>query len=192
MKVAMLPLLLPVGIFGFLGGAALGASRKNLSMLPPRRRALGGVPTVAWERFVTIMAIAPREHVSPRRRFGMFGMDARRLADVGFMTTPHKSTIGGESGVWSGEWVAPLTEQKFLASTPAQYEALTRSMRRLVPAAQPHVGKSIDGKRATLSGLLAAGHLAGEAGLGSWVADPAVRKKFGATTAKFDKANGIF
>jgi len=39
---------------------------------------------------------------------------------------------------------------------------------------------------------LAAGHLAGEAGIESWVSDPAVRAKFKATTAKFDKANGIF
>lgn len=181
-----LPLLLPVGIFGFLGGAALGTSRKNLSMLPPRK------PSIRWERFVAVMTVAPREHVSPRRRFGMFGIDSRRLSDVGFMTSPRKMTIGSETGVWSGEWVAPLTESKFLASTPAQYEAFTRSMRKLAPAVSGHVGKTIDGKKATLSGLLAAGHLAGEAGIESWVSDPAVRAKFKATTAKFDKANGIF
>ena len=182
----MIPLLLPVGIFGFLGGAALGTSRKNLSMLPPRKNSL------RWEKFVAIMTVSPREHVSPRQRFGMFGLDARRLADVGFMTAPRKTTIGAESGVWSGEWVAPLTAEKFLASTPAQYEAFARSMRRLAPKVAPHVGVDIDGKKATLSGLLAAGHLAGETGIESWIADPAVRIKFRATTSNFDKANGIF
>jgi hypothetical protein len=190
----MLPaLLLPVGIFGFLSGAALSTSRKNLSMLPPQKtNPFVGVPTAAWSRFVTIMAVSPRGNVTPRRRLGMFGLDARRLSDVGFMASPRKVSIGAEGGVWSGEWVAPLTEKKFLDSTPAQYEAFGRSMRLLVPRAAPHVGKMIDGKKATLSGLLAAGHLAGTAGLESWAKDVAVRQKFGATTKNFERANGIF
>jgi hypothetical protein len=190
----MMPaLLLPVGIFGFLSGAALSTSRKNLSMLPPpRTNPFVGVPTSAWTRFVTIMAVAPRSNVTPRRRLGTFGLDARRLADVGFMGSPRKISVGAEGGVWSGEWVPPLTEEKFLASTPAQYEAFGRSMRLLVPRAAPHVGKLIDGKKATLSGLLAAGHLAGMAGLEGWAKDPATRLKFGATTKNFERANGIF
>jgi hypothetical protein len=190
----MIPaLLLPVGIFGFLSGAALSTSRKNLSMLPPpKTNPFVGVPTASWERFVTIMAVSPRTHVTPRRRLGMFGLDARRLSDVGFMTTPRKVSIGSECGVWSGEWMPPLTEPKFLASTPAQYEAFGRSMRLLVPRATPHVGKVVNGKKATLSGLLAVGHLAGREGLESWAKDPVVRQKFGDTTKNFEKANGIF
>lgn len=190
----MIPaILLPFGVFSFLTGAAIGTSRKNLSMLPPpRTNPFVGVPTASWGRFVTIMAVAPRGHVTPRRRLGMFGLDARRLADVGFMTSPRKVSVGSEIGVWSGEWVAPLTEAKFLSSTPAQYEAFGRSMRLLVPRAAPHVGEVVDGRRATLSGLLAAGHLAGTAGLDGWATDPAVRQRFGATTKNFDRANGIF
>lgn len=190
----MIPaILLPFGVFSFLTGAVLGTSRKNLSMLPPpKTNPFVGVPTASWSRFVTIMAIAPKAQVTPRRRFGMFGLDARRLADVGFMASPKKVSIGSEGGVWSGDWVTPLTEKKFLESTPAQYEAFGRSMRLLVPRAAPHVGKVIDGKKATLSGLLAAGHLAGTAGLEGWASDPAVRQKFGATTKNFEKANGIF
>ena len=185
-------LLLPVGIFGFLGGAVLGVSRKNLSMRPDPKVNKFGIPIITWERFVTIMAIAPRQNVTPRRRFGMFGLDARRLSDVGFMTRPRKVSIGSEGGVWSGEWVPPLSESKFLASTPVQYAAFARSMKKLVPRALPHVGKVIDGKKASLSGLLAVGHLAGEAGLESWVKDSAVRQKFGATTKNFERANGVF
>jgi hypothetical protein len=184
--------LLPVGIFGFLGGAVLGKSRKGLSMLPPERRSPLGVPMLSWEKFVTVMVVAPRKQVTPRGRWGMFGMDARRLSDVGFMTGPRKCTIGGEAGVWSGNWVAPLDGPKFLASSPAQYEAFSRSMRQMAPAVSGLIGLPVGKTKASLSGLLAVGHLAGEDGVASWVADPTVREKFRATTANFERANGIF
>ena len=186
-------ILLPISIFSFLMGAVLGRSRKNLSMLPPSKEGpIQGVPTVSWERFVTIMAIAPKSAISPRGRMGAFGLDARRLADVGFMENPHKATIAGEAGVWTGEWKKPLTTEKFLESTPAQYEAFKRSMRAMTPTVGAFVGADIDGVKASLSGLLGVGHLAGEAGVSSWVKDPDVRKRFKATTAKFNQANGIF
>lgn len=159
---------------------------------PPKPSALPEVPRLAWERFVTVMIVAPKGKVTSRRRFGMFGMDSRRLADVGFMAKPRKVTVGGEVGVWSGEWQPPLDEKKFLASTGAQYEAFARSMRALVPKVAPHVGRVVDGVPATLSGLLAVGHLAGSEGVAGWVADPAARMKFRATTANFEGANGIF
>ena len=191
----VLPLvaLLPVSVFSFLGGLALGNTRRELSMLPPEKRSpLPGVPGKAWGRFVSIMVVAPRRTVSSRGRLGYFGMDARRLADVGFMTAPRKATVGGETGVWTGSWVAPLSSDAFLGSAPAQYEALSRSMRGLLPRVTPLVGTKIGSRPATLSGLLAAGHLAGEAGVVGWASDPAVRAKFRATTANFERANGIF
>jgi hypothetical protein len=189
----MTPLLIPISIFGFLGGAALGRSRRGLSMLPPDRLSpLYGVPSAKWERFVSVMVVSPRNTRTPRGRWGMFGMDARCLSDVGFMTKARKSVIGSEIGVWSGEWVAPLDATKFLSSSPAQYEAFSRSMRRLAPAMAKHVGSPVEGGRASLSGLLAVGHLAGVSGAESWVSDPATRQKFKATTANFERANGIF
>lgn len=190
----MIPLLIPAAaVLGFLSGAAIGTNRRGLSMLPPEKPSpLPGVPGLAWERFVTVMVVAPKHHVSPRRRFGLFGIDSRRLADVGFMSEPRKTTIGAETGVWSGTWRPPLDEQKFLSSAGAQYEAFSRSMRQLLPAVTPHVGRTVDGVPATLSGLLAAGHLAGSEGVAGWVSDPATRIKFRATTAKFEGANGIF
>ena len=100
-------ILLPVGVFSFLAGAAFGRSRKDFSMRSSSP--LPGVPLVRWKRFVTIMAVTPKRHVTPRHRFGAFGLDARRLSDVGFMEKPHKTTIGGETGVWTGEWKRPLT-----------------------------------------------------------------------------------
>lgn len=187
------PVIIPVAVFSFLGGAALGRSRNVLSMLPPERPSpLPGVPAGSWGRFVSLMVIAPRSHVSPRGRFGYFGTDARSLADVGFMTSPRKTTVGSETGVWTGEWVSPLTKDNFLGSAPAQYEAFCRSMRRLAPAVRGHVGKLVDGRPASLSGLLAAAHLSGASGIGGWVADPGLRSKFKATTANFKKTNGLF
>jgi len=185
--------LLPVGLFGFLGGAAFCTSRKGLSMLPPEHPSpLPGVPHLAWEKFVAVMVVSPKNAATPRGRLGMFGMDARRLSDVGFMSRPRKTSVGDETGVWTGEWRTPLTREKFLASSPAQYEAFARSMRRMVPKVSRMVGLPVSGSPCTLSGLLAAGHLAGEDGIASWVADPAVREKFKATTANFNRANGLF
>jgi hypothetical protein len=123
---------------------------------------------------------------------GTFGLDARRLSDVGFMTKPKKTTIGSETGVWTGEWKAPLTSEKFLESTPAQYEAFKRSMKIMSPKVGAFIGSDIDGVKATLSGLLGVGHLAGEAGVESWVKSPEIRRKFKATTANFNRANHIF
>jgi hypothetical protein len=190
----MTPLaLVPAAVFSFLGGISLGKSRKGLSMLPPDRGSpLPGVSRGGWVRFVRVMVVSPKQAMTSRGRMGYFGLDARRLADVGFMRGARKATVGAETGVWTGEWVSPLTLEGFLGSAPAQHEALARSCRRLAPRVARHVGEVIDGRRASLSGLLAAGHLAGEAGIESWVSDPAVRKKFRATTANFHRANEIF
>jgi len=182
-------LLLPATVFGFLGGASLGVSRRGLSMLKPSP--LPGVPMVRWARLVAVVARRPRDY-SQRGRWGCFGLDARRLADVGFMTSARKAVVDGAAGTWAGEWVPPMTSEKFLASVPAQHEAFARSMRKMAAAAAPHVGRMVDGERASLSGLLAAGHLAGEEGLAGWVTDPRVRQKFGNTTKLFKEANSIF
>jgi hypothetical protein len=186
--------VIPVSIFSFLGGALLGrSSRKGLSMLPPAKEGpLPGIPLIRWERFITIMAVAPKRQITPRGRMGMFGMDARRLADVNFMDKPRKVTMGSETGVWTGEWKSPLSQETFLASTPAQYEAFKRSMKQMAPKISGFVGRNIDGRPATLSGLLGVGHLAGESGVEGWVKDPTTRKRFKSTTENFLRTNGIF
>ena len=185
--------LIPIGIFAFLGGSLLGRSRRGLSMIAPKKRSpIDGVPLLRWERFVTVMAIAPKQNVTPRRRLGMFGMDARRLGDVGFMVSPRKATVGGEAGVWTGEWKPPLTAEKFLGSMPAQYIAFKRSMSKLAPKVSGFVGSDVDGIKCSLSGLLGVGHLAGESGVESWVKDPSVRRRFKGTTNNFARTNGIF
>lgn len=184
--------LLPVGVLAFLGGIAASVSRRGLSMLPKTDGPIDGVPVVAWRRFVTVMTVLPRDAETPRGRVGMFGMDARRLRDVGFMTEARKATVAGEPGVWTGSWREPLTRKKFLTSEPLQHEAFRRSMVALAPKVSEHVGRDVDGVPATLSGLLGVGHLAGEAGVAGWVSDPKVRERFAATTQNFHRCNGIF
>jgi len=185
--------LIPVGVGSFLGGIALCQSRKGLSMLRPDRMSpLPGVPLVRWERFITLMAVTPRDYRTPRGRFGCFGMDARRLADIGFMAEPRKSTIGSETGVWTAKWKAPLSEKKFLESLPAQYTAFKRSMEKMAPKVAGLVGAEVDGIRCSLSGLLGVGHLAGEMGVQSWVRNQDTRRRFKATTENFRRTNGVF
>lgn len=185
--------IIPVAVLSFLGGAAFGKGRRPLSMLPPGETSpLPGVPRGAWLRFVRVSVVGPAGSRSPRGRLGLFGLTPRHLCDVGLMTSARKSSVGGEAGVWTGEWRAPLTEEKFLASRPVQYRAFTASTRKTLPAASPHVGKKVDGEVATLSGLLAVAHSAGTRGVAGWVADPSVRAKFPATTRAFKKANQIF
>lgn len=181
---------LPPLTIGILVGAALATDRRGLSMLP--KSPLRGVLLVRWLRFTRTMAIHPRAYESPRGHLGAWGMEARRLADAGLVASPRKATVGSETGVWTGDWRAPLTKEKFLRSVPLQYAAFTRGAVGLAPAATPLVGSVVDGKKCTLSGLLGVGHLAGAGGIESWVRDPVVRSRHPKTTQMFNLANGIF
>ena len=187
----MLPLIaIPVGITALLTGAALATGRRGLSMLP--RSPIRGVLIVRWTRFVRTMARNPRSYDGPRGRMGAFGMDARRLADVGLASCPKKTAVGGEVGVWTATWKKPLSKPGFLKSLPVQYVAFRRSMQLMAPKVAGFVGSEVDGKRCTLSGLLGVGHMAGQSGVESWVKDASVRKKFKQTTETFNLTNGIF
>lgn len=162
-------------------------------MLPkPQMSPIRGIVLVRWTRFVTTMARNPASYASPRGRYGMFGMDMRRLSDVGFAQKPRKGSMNGEVGVWVGEWASPLTEKIYTASKPIQYESFKRSMVRLAPKARQYVGAVVDGKVCSLSGLLGVGHHAGESGIASWVKNPDIRKKFSTTSATFNNTNGMF
>ena len=172
-----------LGLLGGLTGFALAARRMTASS------PLAGVALVSWQRFVGLMAVAPKNAVSPRGRLGTFQMDARRLKDVGLMESAKKT---GSAGEWVGQWKGGLTREQFLGSMPLQYAAFCRSMRTMAPKVSGLVGQVVDGKTCSLSGLLGVGHMAGEVGLLGWLADADARKRFGATTAVFDNANQIF
>lgn len=181
-------LLLPAALIGFLAGA-VASNKKSKGPQSP----LPGVPLLAWERFIAVMAVAPRDHIDKRYKLGTFQMDARKLKDVGVMKTAQKGVYGDEAGVWMGAWTHPLTEASFLGSLPLQYAAFVRSMRAAAPKVSGFVGSVVDdGEEASLSGLLGVAHAAGEAGVESWVADEKIRRRFGKTTDTFRRTNRIF
>lgn len=179
--------LLPAGILGFaLGAAFAGPSRRGLSMLP--QAPLKDVPFAAWERFVSVMVIAPKGHVSPKNRLGAFQMDPRRLKDIGAIDEVRKNQVGS----YEGKWSSGLTASAFLGSMPLQYATFVRSVRAMAPKVSGLVGSEVDGKKASLSGLLGVGHMAGEVGAASWIKSADERRRFGRTTEMFDRTNGIF
>lgn len=184
----MHPLL---AIAAALGGFLIG--RKSTDPKKPSKAAMrasgwSSVTLGQWEKFVAAIATSPKEHVGRKHRLGAFQMDARKLADVGAMTKAWK----GSDGSWTGEWSQGLTESSFLGSMPLQYAVFVRSMRAAAPKVSPLVGSKVDGKVATLSGLLGVSHAAGERGVASFVSDADVRKKFPATSEMFVRTNGIF
>lgn len=199
-------LLVPAAFCGFLAGRKL-AGKKLLPSSEPimvsdgeaaarpttsGKEILASIKPEPWAEFVSRMETAPRTKVSARYKLGAFQMDARRLADVGVMTDVRKAKYGSEMGVWTGKWAHGLSEKDFLGSMPLQYAAFVRGVRATAPQVSRHVGRVIDGKKASLSGLLGVAHVAGIAGVESWVQDPAVRSRFGTTTGTFHRCNGIF
>ena len=187
----MLPLLaIPIGLVGLLTGISLATGRRGLTMLP--KSPIRGIILVRWTRFTRTMGRRPRNYESPRGRLGAFDMDARRLSDVDFAENPHKVIVGSETGVWAADFKKPLTKDAFLGSLPLQYEAFKRSMVQMTPAVVGFVGTEVDGCKCSLSGLLGVGHMAGVAGVASWVKSPEIRKKFKNTTEMFQATNGIF
>jgi len=99
--------------------------------------------------------------------------------------------------VWTADLAPPPTLEAFLASSKLQYEAFVKSVLDYLPVlTSPRfavfVGRVIDGKRITLSGLIAVAHAAGIDGLKSWLANPADREKYPNTTAAFIKSTEIF
>lgn len=191
--------LIPTAFLSFLTGAAFGFGKKKDGKLGKSLTSPGspfpGIPVAAWERFVAVMVVAPKTHISPKGKLGTFQMDARRLKDVGLMTKASKKPVPGQtSGVWMGQWREPLTTEDFLGSMPLQYAAFVRSCKRAAaaPEVSESVGVEVDGRKCSLSGLLGVAHAAGQGAVAGWVVDPKVRHRFTVTTEAFTRTNGIF
>lgn len=178
-------LVLLVGLIASMfGGKAQAGTKPDLIPSP-----FPDVPATAWTRFVQTMASAKFGYVSPKGFYGAFVMGVRRLVDLKVMKDPKK--VGT---IWQGTWVIPQAE--YLASPSIQYATFGKSMvayRKVIEAKYSKIlGAIVEGKKASLSGLLAAAHVAGSAGLGKWLSDPAYRAKFKHVTAAYLKTTGIF
>lgn len=156
------------------------------------RSPLPQVSDAAWRRFVR--AIRGRSLVarSPSGRLGLFSIHLRRLAELGYLRRVHRAP----AGALAAEWVEPLSEAAFLSSPRLQYAALVESMCALardIAGRHPSpIGRLVDGRRASLSGLLAVAHRLGIGGLERWLASGAERARQRIATAAFKRANGIY
>lgn len=156
---------------------------------------LRGVTDAAWTVYVRRSRSARPSAVTADGRHGCYGLTARELADVGQMTEARKAMDGGRAR-WAGVWAPGRSEAAFLADPDAQYDALAALTRLHTRAiGQRHVdllGQVIEGRAATLSGLLGVARRAGLGGLRGWACDAAQRARFAETTAAYARLNGLF
>lgn len=159
---------------------------KTASALPSP---IGGVRDDAWTGFVRKMRTGGVDEIDSKGNVGMFSMTVKRLTDLGVFKDPKK--VGG---VWNANWMIP--KQTLLSNPKLQYKLFEKSMVGHVGFIKNKldkgVGLEIEGKKATLSGLLAVAHRAGAEGMNNWVNDPSQRAKFPGTTAVYLAMNGIF
>lgn len=170
-------------------GGALHAVRGDFTVpteLP------GLASDAAWTRFARAVQSASPGAVSPSNALGMFEMKPRRLADLGLMATSSQVRTPSGRMVWVGDFVAPMTKDKFLRDSGAQYRAFADSMRAYVAGMKDGSVPTPDGGRPkgmTLSGALAILHRCGPSGLKTWNDE---EKRFSDTVALYERANGIF
>jgi hypothetical protein len=159
---------------------------------------LPGVTSEAWTAFIHALTIGdngkPRGFgiVTVSGGFGCFDLRPRRLADLGIMHRLRVERVGappaeGEPDrrrqVFVGDFVAPWTRAKFLASPLAQYNALVDSLQRYdATLSEITLPDGI-----TRSGALAIFHRMGPSGIVKWQ-----ERKLEATVAFVKRTNGKF
>jgi hypothetical protein len=166
----------------------LSVARGDVAVNVEQRSPLPGVADAAWTRFVCVCATAPIRHVSASNAYGMFEMFPRRLADFGLMTNLSRTRSSSGRVVWKGDFVPPLTTERFLLSPRAQYRAFCLS---IVDYAEQMARGDIKVSAAvglTMSGVLALLHRSGPQGVDSWIKG----KCFEATRSLVERAQGVF
>lgn len=148
-----------------------------------------------WARFVRALEVQEPGQVTARGGLGAFLYDPRRLESLGLMTN-----LRAVQGVRMGDFLPPLSREKFLDSRAVQVAVLARDLRRMrAEVEQAHggqIGTAHEGRPATLSGLLALAHTAGPLrAVGSWLASAdgeGDKARYPNTTAAYLRATGIF
>lgn len=148
-----------------------------------------GVSDEQWSSFVKAQKTGKSNGVTPGGLLGVFEMGPRTLGDLGYMNNVHK-----EGRKWLGTFISPLTEEQFLGDEKLQYEAFSRQILnhlQVIRKRYPSILETeIEGKKATMSGLLAVARFAGLGGLDAWIRYPAKRKP--ETTKTYLRNTGIF
>ena len=134
-----------------------------------------------WARFVRLMQTGDVAAVTPTGQVGIFQTRLKRLRGPGPRARrPARSDEDGAPS-WTATFRPPLTLARLLADPLLQYRIFVASMKRyrdeVLARHRDAIGKEIEGKPATLSGLMAVSQHAGPA-LASWLANEADRRRF--------------
>jgi hypothetical protein len=148
-----------------------------------------------WTKFLLAM-VREVSDVS-NGHVGYFYFAWPRLVYLKLATNLRKEENDKGRKIWTADLLSPPTIEEFLESSKLQYAAFSKSILDYLPTIlRPQftafVGKDIEGKRVSISGLLAVAHVAGIEGLKSWLSNPEDREKYPNTTGAFLKATEIF
>jgi hypothetical protein len=146
----------------------------------------------AWTKFVFALRTSKLDSISSSNEKGMFSLKPKRLEDLSIMKNLKSERSPSGRMVWTGEFVSPMTEERFLKDASAQYAAFCMSLKKYVAGLSDGTIPKPDGgwpKGMSLSGALAILHRAGPMALKSWNNET---KRFKDTIALYNQANGIF
>lgn len=151
---------------------------------------LTGVGDEEWTDFVLVMRTQEPGAVSASNEMGMFAMKPRRLADFGLMRGIRKVRVPTGAMAWVGDWVPPVSQEKFLANPKLQYRVFVASMQEYMRALRDgEIELPGNSAQMTVSGALAVLHKCGPGGLKKW---SEAGERFPSTIALFERSNGIF
>lgn len=147
-----------------------------------------------WARFVRLMQTGDVAAVTPTGQVGVFQTRLKRLEDLG-LAHDVRRVQGDGTANWTATFRPPLTLARLLSDPLLQYRIFVLSMKRyrdeVLARHRGAIGTEIEGKAATLSGLMAVSQHAGPA-LASWLASEADRQRFKQTTAAYGRTTGVF
>ena len=175
------------------------AARLRGERQPPRKMSVFRSPMPEasdeqWARFVRLMQTGDVAAVTPTGQVGIFQTRLKRLEDLGLVKDVRRVQRDGTPN-WTATFRPPLTLARLLADPLLQYRIFVVSMKRyrdeVLARHRDTIGKEIESKPATLSGLLAVSQHAGPA-LASWLANEADRRRFKQTTAAYGRTTGVF
>lgn len=159
-----------------------GESLDTSTVGPPSP--LTGISDEAWAKFLTAMCVQPQHTVSDSREYGCFALSARRLGEMCLMKNLRRVKNARGGLVSDGDFVLPMTKDKFLSDYQVQYQYFVKSMLDYTTSLE--ADNLPEG--ASKSGTLALLHRVGSGGLASW----SKGKRFPRTVDLFQRANQIF
>jgi hypothetical protein len=174
----------------------LRRARDLMSEGPFFKSPFSTISAYRWTKFVRTMAHEQSERKNHPSQLGIFLFSVPRLAELGIVTNPQKLEKDGHK-VWTAEWKKPLTEELFLSRPNVQYKVFVQSVKQLFPILSGEkfssfMGRGAEGKKVTLSGMVALAHRAGVKGAYGWLSRPEQRSKFPHTTQAFLSSTGVF